>query len=510
MSLIHTMSFRLATIGPLSPLDFPAWLRVTHFLNFIFITFLMRSGIEILSAHPKLYGNDHCQPGSEWLKFTRRQQPGKGLWTSSDEEESFSSWVALPGHRHLGLGRLWHFFSVAFWILTGLVYVVLLSATGESSRLVPNSWAIVPQAGRALMSYLSLHIVESTRYNALQQLAYAAVVFLLSPLAIATGAAMSPAVAGRFPWYTKLFGGRQKARSLHFLCLVGFAVFLVLHLSLVAAHGLSREFSLIVLGADAVRDHRLALILGGLGIAITIGLHAAATHWSLRWPRQVQRSLDGLIDPVRQVLLRRLTSRQSYAYAEISPYFRVNGRPPTDPGYAAFVRGNFAEWALEVGGLVKEPLSLSLKDLRLMPAETQITKHDCIQGWSAIAEWTGVSLRYVLACCSPLPAARYLVFYAYDNKSNTEPCAAGPGHYYETIDIAHAGHPQALLAYEMNGAPLVIAHGAPLRLRLETSLGFKMVKYLRAIEFVADYRTIGLGRGGWREDFQYYSRDAGI
>jgi DMSO/TMAO reductase YedYZ molybdopterin-dependent catalytic subunit/thiosulfate reductase cytochrome b subunit len=416
----------------------------------------------------------------------------------------------LPGHRHLGQGRLWHFLSVVFWILTGLVYVGLLSATGEWRRLVPTSWAVVPDAWHALISYLSFHIVESTRYNALQQLAYAAVVFLLSPLAIATGAAMSPAVAARFPWYMRCFGGRQKARSLHFLCLVAFAVFLMVHVSLVVAHGLPHEISLIVLGSDVAGRRVLALALGGLGVALAIVLHVAATSWSLRSPRHVQRSIDGLIDPVRRLLLNRLTSRQRYSRAQISPFFRVNGRPPNDPGYAALVRDNFAVWRLEVGGLVGEPLRLSLGDLRGMPSETQVTKHDCIQGWSAIAEWTGVALRDILLRCRPLPEARYVVFYAYDDKSRSEPNPAGPGFYYETIDLARAGHPQALLAYEMNGAPLTVAHGAPLRLRLEASLGFKMVKYLRAIELVADFRTIGQGHGGWREDVQYYSSEAGI
>jgi DMSO/TMAO reductase YedYZ molybdopterin-dependent catalytic subunit/thiosulfate reductase cytochrome b subunit len=510
MSLMAALSLPLAALGPTDALDFPAWLRITHFLNFLFITFLMRSGLEILSAHPKLYGNDHCTPGSEWLRFTRKRLPAEGLWTSRDEEESFSSWVALPGRRHLGLGRLWHFSSVAFWILTGLGYVVLLFATGEWRRLIPTSWEIVPQAWQALLGYLSLHLVEAPRYNGLQQLTYAAVVFLLSPLAIATGAAMSPAVAGRFPRYTRFFGGRQKARSLHFLCLAAFLVFLVVHVSLVVAHGLGHEFSLIVLGRDVADRRGWALVLGFLGIGITVALHAVATRWSLRSPRQAQEVLGRTSDPWQRLLLGRLTSRQRYGRAEISPYFRVNGRPPADPVYDALVRDDFADWALEVGGLVAEPRRFSLAELRALPRATQITKHDCIQGWSGIAEWSGVALGELLARCRPLPGARYLVFHAFDDKSSSEPDPAGAGHYYETIDLAQAAHPQALLAYEMNGRPLAIVHGAPLRLRLETSLGFKMVKYLRAIELVADYRTVGQGRGGWREDVQHYSRHARI
>ncbi len=115
-----------------------------------------------------------------------------------------------------------------------------------------------------------------------------------------------------------------------------------------------------------------------------------------------------------------------------------------------------------------------------------------------------------LARCRPLPEARHVVSYAYDDKSTSEPSPSGPGLYYETVDLELAGHPQAPLAYEMNGAPLAIVHGAPLRLRLEDSLGFKLVKYLRAIEVVADFRAIGRGHGGWREDVQFYSREAGV
>ena len=130
-------------------LDFPLWLRATHFFNFLFLSLLVRSGLEILSAHPRLYWNDHCTPGSEWLKFTKKQRPTDRLWTASDEESSFPSLIALPGRENLGLGRHWHFLADFAWLLTGLVYVVMLFATPEWRRLIPASWQIVPDAGRA-------------------------------------------------------------------------------------------------------------------------------------------------------------------------------------------------------------------------------------------------------------------------------------------------------------------------------------------------------------------------
>jgi sulfoxide reductase catalytic subunit YedY len=177
-------------------LDFLLWLRAAHFFNFLLLSLLIRSGIEILSAHPRFYWNDHCTPGSEWLKFTRKQRPKARLWTASDEETSFPSAIALPGHENLGLGRHWHFLADFAWLLTGWVYVVMLFVTPEWRRLIPTSWQIVPDAWHALLRYLSFHVVETPgAYNALQQLSYAAVIFLLAPFSIATGIAMSPGIA---------------------------------------------------------------------------------------------------------------------------------------------------------------------------------------------------------------------------------------------------------------------------------------------------------------------------
>ncbi|MFI5256734.1 MAG: molybdopterin-dependent oxidoreductase [Gemmatimonadales bacterium] len=492
-------------------LDFPLWLRATHFLNLLFLSLLVRSGFEILSAHPKLYWNDDCTPGSEWLRLTRKRMPADALWTSRDEEESFSSWLALPGRRNLGLGRHWHFLVDVGWLLTGVLYVVTLLATPEWRRLVPTSWSILPAAWHALVSYLSLHLVVTPgHYNPLEQLAYFSVVFLLSPLAIATGLAMSPSIAARAPWYIRLFGGRQAARSIHFLCLVTFLAFFVVHLVMVALHGEFSEMGLIVLGDVYHQRGMTGAVVGLAGLVGIVVIHVVATRVSLRHPRFVQRSTQLVTDPLRRALFARGVSVQRYRSADISAYFRVNGRPPADGAYAAMAADRFAGYALEVDGMVERPLHLTLDQLRRLPKRTQITKHCCIQGWSAVAEWAGLSVEDLLRECIPLAGARYLVLYAFDDKSTSEPEAAGPGCFYGTIDIALARQPQTILAYEMNGQPLPVPHGAPLRLRVETQLGFAMVKYIRRIELVADYRHIGAGQGGWREDHQYYSQEAGI
>src|SRR5450755_799814 len=271
-------------------LDYPLWLRVAHFFNFLFLSLLVRSGLEILSAHPRLYWNDHCTPATEWLKFTKKEQPKDRLWTASDEETSFPSAIALPGHDNLGLGRHWHFLTDFLWLLTGLVYVATLFITPEWRRLIPTSWQIVPDTWHAMRSYLSFHVVETPGgYNALQQLTYAAVIFLLAPFSILTGIAMSPAVAARCPWYTRLFHGRQGARSLHFLALCAFCVFFTGHVGLVAIHGFRKGLAAIVLGETYHPDLWRALVIWLAGLAGVVIIHVAATMCSRRNPRFVQK-----------------------------------------------------------------------------------------------------------------------------------------------------------------------------------------------------------------------------
>lgn len=187
-------------------LGFPLWLRLTHWFNFLFLTLLVRSGLDILSAFPKLYWNDHSIPGAEWLSFARKRQPENELWTSYDEMEDWPSWLALPGGPKFGLGRVWHFSIAIAWTLTGLIYVTLLFSSDHWRRLIPTSWQVVPDAWGTLNDYLHLRLRPASEtgdahraYNALQQLTYFGVVFLLTPFQIATGVAQSPAIEGAFP-----------------------------------------------------------------------------------------------------------------------------------------------------------------------------------------------------------------------------------------------------------------------------------------------------------------------
>lgn len=200
-------------------------------------------------------------------------------------------------------------------------------------------------------------------------------------------------------------------------------------------------------------------------------------------------------------LLRFLTGRkklaQEFTEKDISRYFKSNGNPPPfTMEYIINAITGWPGWRLEVGGLVKQPGRFSLADLQTMPARTQITRHDCVEGWSAIGKWKGVPLAEIIKRVQPEPQARYVVFYCMD--TDTE-----GNNFYESIDLYDATHPQTILAYEMNDQPLPIEHGAPLRLRVETQLGYKMAKYIQRLEFVGTYKGIGQGKGGYWEDRGY-------
>lgn len=197
---------------------------------------------------------------------------------------------------------------------------------------------------------------------------------------------------------------------------------------------------------------------------------------------------------------------REYRPSDISATFKPNGT--FDPGtaeYARHVAQNFSQWRLKIDGMVAHPLSLSVAEILRMPARTQITKHDCVEGWSAIGMWTGVPLGLILRTVGIHARARYAVFHCADNLTG-EPAKGGmqsPGQYYESIDLKEAFHPQTLIAYALNGKRLAVPHGAPLRLRVERQLGYKSAKYLERIEITDRFGHIAGGRGGYWEDRGY-------
>ena len=206
-------------------------------------------------------------------------------------------------------------------------------------------------------------------------------------------------------------------------------------------------------------------------------------------------------------LARALSSRDAlareYTPAQMSPLFRVNGTAnPNTPAYTAMAAERFANWRLKVGGLVARPLDLSLAQLRAMPARSQITRHDCVEGWSAIGKWTGPMLGTILHAAGVCAAARYIVFTCADLYSGRP--------YYESLDLVDAFHPQTILAWAMNDAVLSVGHGAPIRLRVERQLGYKHAKYVMRVDAVASLAGIGRGKGGYWEDAIDYDWYAGI
>src|ERR1700730_1673954 len=240
-------------------------------------------------------------------------------------------------------------------------------------------------------------------------------------------------------------------------------------------------------------------VLGGLLLAGCDRLTSAPSF------RRMLESAEGLTYRSQRLLLGSGAFAREFREADLSPVFRSNGTSfPDSDLYRRLLENQFADWRLGVGGLVAKPVSLSLPELRAMPSRTQITRHDCVEGWSAIGKWTGVPLSSVLRLAQVMPHARYVVFHCADSLGGSDADT-----YYESVDLLDAFHPQTLLAYELNGKSLPVQNGAPLRLRVERQLGYKQAKYIVGIDVVAGLGGIRGGKGGFWED-QGYEWYAGI
>ncbi|WP_353218089.1 molybdopterin-dependent oxidoreductase [Sandarakinorhabdus sp.] len=218
-----------------------------------------------------------------------------------------------------------------------------------------------------------------------------------------------------------------------------------------------------------------------------VGAGEQATY---RWQRLVGR--DGLA--------------REFSAADISPVFKVNGtHVPTNPEWQRLSAGGFADWRLKVSGLVGRQLDLTLPQLRALPQRSQITRHDCVEGWSAIGGWTGPQLGTILKAAGLKDGARYIVFLCADDYGG-EASKGGlqsSSRYYESIDLVDAFHPQTILAHSLNNQPLSTGNGAPVRLRVERQLGYKQAKYLMEIMVVNSLAPFGSGKGGYWPDRGY-------
>ena len=207
---------------------------------------------------------------------------------------------------------------------------------------------------------------------------------------------------------------------------------------------------------------------------------------------------------IQRSLQDRMALAKEFRPEQRSPVFRVNGtHQPQGPAYATHMKENFVNWRLAVDGLVSRPQSFSVAQLMAGPKRTQVTRHDCVEGWSAIGQWTGVPLKLVLDAAGLKTQARYIVFHCADKMG------FGTA-YYESIDLIDAFHPQTILAWALNDQPLIVGNGAPLRLRIERQLGYKQAKYVERIEAVDDLSKMGGGKGGYWEDGAGYEWYAGI
>ncbi|MEZ5323013.1 MAG: molybdopterin-dependent oxidoreductase [Microthrixaceae bacterium] len=476
---------------------FPWWLEAQHFLNGFFMIFIVRAGMQILADHPRLYWTRHSTPGKEWFRF-QQPVPADPLWTAKEDSVGLPRHVGLPGLRHtIGLARWWHLGTDVLWLLNGLVFYLLLFSTDQWRRIVPTTWKVFPSAVSVTIQYLSLKWPTEhgwTAYNGLQLLAYFVAVFVAAPIALVTGLGMSPALSTRFKRLSKVLS-IQVARSLHFLVLCWFLFFVVVHITLVFATGLLHNLNHMYAHRDDAGWLGFAVFCTATAVMVASWL--AASPFTLRHPRIVQRVGFALIGPVQRLFEHVDTSPGEYTERDLSPYFWHNGTYPTSERYRRLAADDFRGWRLDVHGLVANPVRLSLDDLRALPHHEQITQHFCIQGWSGVAKWGGVSMSTILDLVDPSPRARWVVFDSLGDGSDG-------GLYYDAHPIEQMRSALTMLAYDMNDRPLPYGHGAPLRLRNEVQLGFKQVKWLAGIDFVADFAEVAGGFGGYNEDHEFF------
>ena len=475
---------------------FPAWLRLQHFLNLLFMAFIIRSGIQVLADHPRLYWKRDCTPGTEWFRFQKPVPKGR-IWTAKDDAVTIPGWLGIPGIRHsIGLARWWHFSFGLLWIINGVVVYALLFLTDQWQRLVPDTWEVFPNAISTALQYLSLTfpLDESwTRYNSLQQLTYFVTVFVAAPLSILTGFMQGPAISNHLGWFGRVLN-RQRARSIHFLAMWWFLFFILIHVTLVFITGARANLNMMFAGVHDGSWSGFMIFVPAMALVVVTWW--LASPFTIRHARLVQRIGEFMMWPFN-ALTEWWDPNSQLAEKDISPHFWPNGTMPKSAEFDALVAEGFKSFALRVGGLVETPMVFSYAELKAMPKQEQITTHFCIQGWSGVAKWGGVPMRHILELVRPTSDARYAVFYSLADGSDS-------GRYYDVHRISNMRHELTILAYEMNGAPVSVLHGAPLRLRCENELGFKMVKWIAAIEFVRDFADLGAGQGGYNEDHEFY------
>jgi DMSO/TMAO reductase YedYZ molybdopterin-dependent catalytic subunit len=273
-----------------------------------------------------------------------------------------------------------------------------------------------------------------------------------------------------------------------------FLYFILIHVTLVFITGARVNLNMMFAGVHDGSWSGLKIFVPAMAlVAVTWWL---ASPFTIRHARFVQMIGEFMMWPFN-ALTEWWDPNSQLTEKDISPFFWPNGTMPKSAEFDSLVADGFKSFALLVSGLVEVPSVFSYAELKAMPKQEQITTHFCIQGWSGVAKWGGVPMRRILELVRPTSDARYAVFYSLADGSDV-------GRYYDVHQISNMRHELTILAYEMNGAPLSVLHGAPLRLRCENELGFKMVKWIAAIEFVHDFADLGAGQGGYNEDHEFY------
>jgi thiosulfate reductase cytochrome b subunit len=493
-----------AAQAPAVTSGFPWWLRWQHFFNLVFMSFIVRAGLQILADHPRLYLNAHSRPGSEWFRMRgpipadrRDPEDAAGVWTAKDDAVALPKWLGIPGFRHsIGLARWFHFSFDVFWLVNGLVFYVLLFSTGQWQRLVPQSLDVIPNAISTAIQYASLDFPTNSgflHYNGLQLIAYFLTVFVAAPLAFLTGLGQAPAVAGRFGLATGVLN-RQVMRTVHYLVMTWMVFFIAMHTVMVFVTGLIPNLNHITLGTNTDSFRGLWIYLAWMAVVVLLWLWASP--FTIAHPRKVQRFGQLVVGGVKTAM-EWWNPKATYHQDDISDFLWPNGHIPDSEEYNQLLASDFVDYRLRVDGLVGNPVELTLEDLRAMPYREQITQHYCIQGWSGIAKWGGVAMADICELVQPDESAKWVVFYSFGE---------GPlgGLYYDCHPIENMAHDLTILALDRNGEPLHETYGAPLRLRDEVELGFKQVKWIQAIEFVTDFSDLGAGQGGYNEDQEFF------
>ncbi len=322
---------------------FPIWVDSQHFFNLFLMVFIIRSGLQILSDHPRLYWTRHSTPGKDWFRI-QKLVPNDPLWTAKQDSISLPRHLGLPGIRHsVGLARWWHLGTNCLWLLNGLVFYVLLFTTSQWRRVIPTSWVVFPNALSVMIQYLSLHWPTEhgwVVYNGLQLLAYFITIFIAPPLAFVTGLGMSPALSTRFKRISKPLS-IQTARPLHFLVLIWFLLFIVMHVTLVFATGMLNNLNHVFAARND--DSWIGFSIFAASMVVVAAGWIAAAPFTLRHPRVVQRVGFWLIGPAQRLFEHVDSIPCEYNESDISPYFWHNGRYPESAEYRVLLDGDFVD-----------------------------------------------------------------------------------------------------------------------------------------------------------------------